>query len=71
LSTLTRSSASWDRSIPADPTAATDVNLVGVLKGDVNGSWAAPEEALDLDVVDPGYFQDLAALIGVPDNDWG
>ena len=48
------------------------MNLVGVLKGDVNGSWVAPAGSQDLDVIDPTYFQRLAELIGVPNQDqWG
>jgi hypothetical protein len=45
--------------------------LVGVLKGDVDGSWAPPTGSQDLDLIDPTYFQDLAALIGVPVEQWG
>ena len=68
---LTRTSASWDRAITADP-ASGPVNLVGVLKGDVNGSWLAPAGSIDLDNVDATYFQRLAELIGVPNQDqWG
>jgi hypothetical protein len=69
--TLSRTSATWDRTITADP-ANGPVNLVGVLKGDVNGSWAAPAGSTDLDVTDPTYFQRLAELLGVPSLDqWG
>jgi hypothetical protein len=69
--TLSRTSATWDRTITADP-ASGAVNLVGILKGDVNGSWVAPTGSTDLDVTDPTYFQRLAQLIGVPSQDqWG
>jgi hypothetical protein len=48
------------------------LNLVGVLKGDVNGSWAAPAGSTDLDVTDPTYFERLALLLGQPNQDqWG
>ena len=68
---LTRTSATWDRTITADP-ANGAVNLVGVLKGDVNGSWVAPAGSIDLDNLDATYFQRLAQLIGVPHQDqWG
>jgi hypothetical protein len=68
---LTRTSAMWDRAITADP-AGGALNLVGVLKGDVNGSWAAPTGSTDLDLTDPTYFQRLAELVGVPNQDqWG
>jgi hypothetical protein len=68
-SALTRLSASWDRSINVN--APDEVNLVGVLKGDVNGSWTAPTGAQDLDVLEPGYFADLAQRIGAPMDQFG
>jgi len=58
--TLTRTSAGWDRNIVVDPSVAPVVNLVGVLKGDVNGSWVAPAGSVDLDTVNPTYFNNLA-----------
>jgi len=39
---------------------------VGVLKGDVNGSWAAPAGSTDLDVLNPGYFDALTQVYGLP-----
>ena len=66
---LTRIAAGWDRSIPAH--APGEANLVGVLKGDVNGSWTAPAGAQDLDVLAPGYFTDLAQRIGAPLDQFG
>jgi Ca2+-binding RTX toxin-like protein len=69
--TLSRTNANWDRAIPV-PAQGGTVNLVVVLKGDVNGSWAAPAGSTDLDVTDPTYFQRLAQLLGQPDVDqWG
>ena len=68
-SALTRTAATWDRSINA--TAPGEVNLVGVLKGDVNGSWTAPAGTQDLDVLEPGYFTDLAQRIGAPLDQFG
>jgi Ca2+-binding RTX toxin-like protein len=69
--TLSRTAAGWDRTITADP-ANGPVNLVGILKGDVNGSWVAPAGSTDLDVTDPTYFQRLAQLVGQPNQDqWG
>lgn len=37
------------------------LGLVGVLRGDVDGSYAGPEGAGDLDQLQPGYFAELAA----------
>ncbi len=48
----------------------TEVNLVGVLKGDINGSWTPPTDSQDLDLIDPGYFQRLSNLIGAPLDQW-
>jgi hypothetical protein len=68
-SALTRTAATWDRNINA--TAPGEVNLVGVLKGDVNGSWTAPAGAQDLDVLQPGYFAELSQRIGAPMDQFG
>jgi hypothetical protein len=37
------------------------LGLVGVLRGDVDGSYAGPAGAADLDQLQPTYFADLAA----------
>jgi uncharacterized delta-60 repeat protein len=62
--TLDRNHTTWDHSISA--TAAEQTNLVGVLKGDVNGSWSAPAGSTDLDVLDAGYFDALTQVYGMP-----
>jgi Ca2+-binding RTX toxin-like protein len=59
--------------LPAAPQAtlpATDtLVLVGVLRGDVDGSWAPPPGARDLDEVSPGHFDALLArLNAIPDG---
>jgi hypothetical protein len=59
--------------LPAAPQAtlpATDtLVLVGVLRGDVDGSWAPPPGAQDLDEVSPGHFDALLArLNAIPDG---
>lgn len=68
---LTRQSAAWDHAISVGLSQDQTTNLVGVLKGDVNGSWAAPAGSTNLDVIDPGYFQNLATLTGAPVDQWG
>jgi len=69
--TLNRGNAVWDRTIPV-PAQGGTVNLVGVLKGDVNGSWTAPAGSTDLDNTNPTYFEELVKKIGVPNQDqWG
>jgi hypothetical protein len=68
--TLTRTAALWDKAIAATLQDNGEVNLVGVLKGDVNGTWAAPAGSQDLDVINPLYFQNLSSLIGAPLDQW-
>jgi hypothetical protein len=70
-SQLTRSQASWDASLGVTVLQETTANLVGVLRGDVNGSWAPPAASQDLDVTQPNYFQLLGAQLGVPTDVWG
>jgi hypothetical protein len=41
------------------------VGLVGYLNGDVDGSFAGAPGALDLDALQPGYFNSLAAASGL------
>ncbi len=52
-------------------TAGGPLNLVGVLTGDVNGSWTAPTGSTALDLTDPTYFRRLAEVVGVPNQDQG
>lgn len=57
--------------------AADHVGLVGILRGDVDGSWTPPVGAKDLDDIDGTYFQDLVATLNAapgPDvslSQWG
>jgi hypothetical protein len=67
--TLDRNHTTWDHSISAP--AGQETNLVGVLKGDVNGSWAAPTGSVDLDVLEPNYFNALTQQYGVPLSQFG
>ncbi len=68
---LTNRSASWDKSLQCDSDVASTVNLVGVLRGDIDGSWNGPAGGLDLDDSNPNYFFDLATRLGVPVDQWG
>lgn len=67
---LTRTASSWNTTIDG-PSTSSPVNLVAILKGDVNGSWSPPAGSLDLDVVNPDYFTALAARLNVPTDQWG
>ncbi len=69
--TLDRTHASWDHAISANLQSDQTLNLVGVLKGDVNGSWAAPTGSVDLDVISPQYFQTLHDQLGLPAAQFG
>ena len=68
--TLDRSNANWDHSI-SGVKAPGEANLVGVLKGDVNGSWTAPTDSLDLDTLVPTHFTALSAVFGMPVAQFG
>ena len=72
--TLNRNSTGWDHSISTTLQTGTTtgtVNLVGVLKGDVNGSWAAPAGSTDLDTIDPTHFTALSSIFGMPVGQFG
>ena len=68
--TTTKSSVLWDKVLQVNSPLTTQQNVVAVLKGDVNGSWTAPAGSQDLDITTPSYFNDLAAKLGVPVNQW-
>jgi hypothetical protein len=69
--TLDKDHATWNRALGANVQGDTAVNLVGVLKGDVNGSWQAPAGSTDLDVLQPNYFDSLHNLMNAPLSQWG
>ena len=66
---LDRTHAAWDPKIVV-PASQTQSNLVGVIRGDVNGSWSLAG-AGTVEAIDPSHFQELAALLGVPLDQWG
>ena len=70
-STLTRTSAAWDHTLGVQLAADATVNLVGVLRGDVNGSWSGGPDVVDLDMTQPTYFNALATQLQVPTDIWG
>jgi subtilisin family serine protease len=59
------------------PDGLDDLNWVGVLKGDVNGSWrpldaqGMPITAGNYAALPTSYFSDLATQLGVPVAQWG
>lgn len=53
---LSRLAASWAPGLDAQVAGTTPLIMVAVLRGDVTGSWSAPEGAVDLDALEPGYL---------------
>jgi hypothetical protein len=67
--TLDRDTVQWPRdAIALDPGSPDSLNLVAVLKGDVNGSWAAP---VGSDMVPDSHFLDLQSAGIGPVAQWG
>jgi len=66
---MAQSDVSWDSNgvVLNDPENSVK-NLVGVLMGDVNGNWNAPEGS---ETVAEGYFSDLVASQGGSTEQWG
>ena len=71
LSVLSRTNASWDHGIGVQVAGDATVNLVGVLSGDVNGSWTPPSSSQYVETLHPTYFTDLSATIHAPLSEWG
>ena len=68
--TTTRGEVKWtegDKLFTSPDTQ--NVNLVAVLKGDVNGSWAG-NSAANAPVLDKAYFDQLAASLNAPVSQW-
>ena len=69
--TVSRRAVSYDR----DEKAVTvteqggKLNLVGVLKGDVNGSWQSPQDTPQ--VLAETHFRDLSLELNTPVGQWG
>jgi Ca2+-binding RTX toxin-like protein len=67
--TLDRDNVAFQRAPFAAPAAgAQDLDFVGILKGDVNGSWTPASGAQTLP---QGYLASLAQSLGVPVDIWG
>ncbi len=67
--TLNRLNANWDPKIVVSATQ-TQSNLVGLTRGDVNGSWSLAG-ASTVEASNPTHFQTIATLIGAPLDQWG
>ena len=67
--TTTQSDVRWDRGgIVFEYPAVTTRNLVGVLMGDVNGSWNPPAGS---SILDESYFKILTDIQGGSPAQWG
>ena len=55
----------------SEATAQVHTGLVGVLRGDVDGSFAGATGAQDLDVTQPAYFTSLSVAQGLNLNQFG
>ena len=63
--------AAWDPAILYPQDGTGPLNLVAVLKGDLNSSWGRPPNLpADSQFLDPDYFADNAGLLGVPLDLW-
>jgi len=68
--TTTRSEVKWHEGDMLFTSPDTqNMNMVAVLKGDVNGSWVA-NSAPNAPVLDNDYFTELAARLNVPVSQW-
>ena len=66
---LDRTNVDWNREVGI-PAPSGRLNLVGILQGDVDGSWRPPAGSVDLDALAPNYFTELSRLLGVPESQW-
>jgi len=69
--TLTRSAAAWDHSMSTPVQGDTTRNLVGLLMGDVDGSWSPPVGTQYVEALQPTYFTNLSSTIHAPVSQWG
>jgi hypothetical protein len=70
LSQVSRTNASYTPTVSA--LAASFIqNMVGLIAGDVNGSWTSLSGANYLETVNPNYFTQLSQKISAPTSQWG
>jgi hypothetical protein len=67
--TISRTNVAWNKDVQATVTKDTTVNLLAVLKGDVNGSWADPSSSKQS--LPNSYFTDLVNKGLGPLSTWG
>jgi hypothetical protein len=67
--TVSRTNVTWNKDLQASVTKDTTVNLLAVLKGDVNVSWTGP--TTDIQKVPDAYFLELVKKGFGPLPTWG
>lgn len=67
--TISRTNVTWNKDLQATVTQDTTVNLIAVLKGDVNGSWTGPTTGTQS--LQTTYFSDLVKKGLGPLSTWG
>jgi hypothetical protein len=65
---INRRNVDWDPSLTVSVPPGATANMVGVLMGDVNGSWFGPESA---PVMPLSHFDELVQLVGTSAAQWG
>ncbi len=69
---LSASNVNYNTTISKTLSADQSINLVAVLKGDVNGSWGSASAATThVDYSNPSYFATLATSLQVAQDVWG
>ena len=70
LSPISRTNSTYTPSISA--VAGNFIqNMVGMIAGDVNGSWTPPSGSSYLETTNPNYFTQLSQKLSVPTSQWG
>jgi hypothetical protein len=72
LSGLSRRNVLWDeqpRPTLSSGSAFTQ-NMIGVLRGDVDGDWRPPAGSSYIESLDPQYFSKLAQSMNVSESQW-
>ena len=72
LSGLSRKNVLWDdQPSPAlNSASASTQNMIGVLRGDVDGDWKPPAGSSYIESLDPLYFSKLAQSMNVSESQW-
>jgi hypothetical protein len=67
--TISRTNVAWNKDVQANVTQDTTVNILAVLKGDVNGSWTGPSTGTQS--LPNSYFSELLSKGLGPLSTWG